>query len=97
MESYKYLIEFTGVIIILYGKLLTDANPVVMGILYFAVFTLAQNITTGFFNPLGAIAMYAFGRATLRDMIYNIGAQLLGGIATILTFSPIKVFIHDLE
>lgn len=97
MQSYKYLVEFTGVIIILYAKLLTDASPVIMAITYFAVFTIAKDITTGFFNPLGAFGMYMLKRTTLMDMIYNIGAQLLGGIATILTFYPISVFIHDLD
>ena len=97
MESYKYLVEFTGVIIILYAKLLSDASPVVMGITYFAVYFIAQHITTGFFNPISAIALYILGRVPLRETMYNLIVQLLGVLAAILTFSPIKTFMHDLE
>lgn len=97
MQAYKYLVEFTGVIIIVYAKLLTDANPVVMGLTYFAVYFIAEHVTTGFFNPVSAISLYILGRVPMQETMYNVGVQLLGSIAAILTYSPLKVFIHDLD
>ena len=40
MGMYKYFIELIGVVTILYAKLLTDGNPTVMAIVYFAMFTI---------------------------------------------------------
>ena len=43
METYKYFMEFMGVLVLVYTLLLTDGNPVIMGIAYFAIYTLAKH------------------------------------------------------
>jgi glycerol uptake facilitator-like aquaporin len=90
----KYLIEFLGTLVIMTSKLLTEAHPVVMGIVYFSVYWMARGITTGFFNPFGPYAAFILGRGTYDDMIYNIASQFLGATAGILLFKPLKAYIQ---
>lgn len=82
-----------GVVTIIYAKLLTEADPVVMAIVYFAMFTLAKDITTGFFTPIGSLSAWMIGRVPTREFLYNVLAQLLGAVAVALTFLPIKTYI----
>jgi glycerol uptake facilitator-like aquaporin len=89
----KYFLEFMGVVTIIYAKLLTEADPVVMAIVYFAMFTLAKDITTGFFTPIGSLAAWMVGRVPTREFLYNVMAQLLGTIAVAITFIPTKAYI----
>lgn len=89
----KYFLEFMGVVTIIYAKLLTEADPVVMAIVYFAMFTLAKDITTGFFTPIGSLSAWMIGRVPTREFLYNVLAQLLGAVAVALTFLPIKTYI----
>jgi len=90
---YKYFIELLGVVTVLYAKLLTEANPVVMGIVYFSMFTIAHGITTGYFNPLSAFASYALGRVPFNEMILNIVMQVMGMFLVIISFMPISAFM----
>jgi glycerol uptake facilitator-like aquaporin len=90
----KYFIEYLGVLVIVTAKLLTEADPLVMGILYFSVFTMAGNITSGFFTPFGPLSAYILGRGTIQDMMYNFIAQLAGALSAILMFKPIKAYIE---
>ena len=82
-----------GVLVIVTAKLITEADPIVMGILYFSVFTMAGKITSGYFTPFGPLAAYMLGRGTVDDMLYNLGAQLAGALSAILMFKPIKAYI----
>ena len=93
----KYLIEFMGVVTILYAKLLTEADPTVMAIVYFAMFSMAKGITTGFFTPLGATAAYLVGRAEWRDYMYNFITHILAMIAVSVTFSPTQIYIDSIS
>ena len=89
----KYFIEYLGVLVIVTAKLLTEANPAVMGILYFSVFTMAGELTSGYFTPFGPLSAYMLGRGTVQDMMYNLGAQLAGALSAILMFKPIKAYM----
>lgn len=93
MQS-KYIIEFLGVTVIVFSKLLTEANPLVMGVLYFSVFWMTQGITTGFFTPFGPYAAFLLGRGNYQDMMYNLIAQILGATSAILLFKPVKAYIQ---
>lgn len=90
----KYIIEFLGTLVIMISKLLTEAHPVVMGLVYFSVYWMSRGITTGFFNPFGPLAAYMLGTDTTRGVIYNLGAQITGAISAILLFKPLKAYIH---
>ena len=92
---YKNFIELLGVVTILYAKLLTEAHPVIMGLVYFSIFTIARDITTGYFNPLAAVATYLLGRVSLQEMIANIGMQILGMLLVVVSFTPITAFIKQ--
>lgn len=82
-----------GVVTIIYAKLLTEADPVVMAIIYFAMFTLAKGITTGFFTPIGSLAAWMVGRVPTQEFIYNVIAQVAAAIAVAITFIPTKAYI----
>jgi hypothetical protein len=92
----QYLVEFVGTLIIVYTLLLTDTNPAIMAIVYFAVFTVAGEMATGTFSPLGAVGYYMIGRMILREMCLNLSAQIFAMIAAVLSFLPIKAFIGDM-
>jgi hypothetical protein len=90
----KYFIEYLGVLVIVTAKLITEADPIVMAIVYFSVFTIAGKITSGFFTPFGPLAAYILGRGTTIDMLYNLGAQVAGALSAIMLFKPLKAYIE---
>jgi glycerol uptake facilitator-like aquaporin len=90
----KYLVEYMGVLVLITAKLITEADPIVMGIIYFSLFTLAGKITSGFFTPFGPLAAYMLGRGNVQDMMYNFVAQVSGAVSAILLFKPIKAYIE---
>jgi hypothetical protein len=92
----QYLVEFVGTLIIVYALLLTDTNPAIMAIVYFAVFTVAGEMATGTFNPLGALGYYMIGRMSLQEMALNVAAQIFAMEAAVISFLPIKAFIGDI-
>ena len=83
-----------GVLVLITAKLITEADPIVMGIIYFSLFTLAGKITSGFFTPFGPLAAYMLGRGNVQDMMYNFVAQVSGAVSAILLFKPIKAYIE---
>jgi len=95
MIETKYMLEYMGVFLLLTAKLITDGDPIVIGIVYFAVFMLAKNITTGFFSPFVPLVNYTLGRTNLQDVLYNITAQVLGAISAGLLFTPLTAFIKN--
>lgn len=92
----QYAVEFMGTLVVVYALLLTDTNPAIMAIVYFAVFTVAGELATGTFNPLGALGYYMIGRMSLQEMALNIAAQIFAMEAAVISFLPIKAFIGDL-
>jgi hypothetical protein len=94
METYKYLLEFMGVLVLVYTLLLTDGNPAIMGICYFAVYTLAKQ-TSGHFTPIGAIAYFSAGRSSFKDMMLNIAVQLFALNCAVISFRPIKTLMEE--
>ena len=91
----KYFIEFLGVTTIIYAKLLTDADPSIMAIIYFAMFSIAKGITTGYFTPIGSLAAWMIGRIPTEEFMYNVVAQVLATIFVAITFLPIKTYMQD--
>jgi glycerol uptake facilitator-like aquaporin len=92
----QYAVEFMGTLVVVYALLLTDTNPAIMAIVYFAVFTVAGELATGTFNPLGALGYYMIGRMSLQEMALNVAAQIFAMEAAVISFLPIKAFIGDL-
>jgi glycerol uptake facilitator-like aquaporin len=92
----QYLVEFMGTLVIVYAFLLTDTNPAIMAIVYFAVFTVAGDMSSGTFNPLGALGYYMIGRLSFNELAFNIAVQLFAMEAAVITFLPITTFIGDI-
>ena len=84
-----------GTLVVLVAKLVSDADPLVMGIVFFAVFSITRGITTGYFTPFIPVTGYLLGRMTLEETMYNILAQILAGISAVILFKPVKVFMMD--
>lgn len=91
----QYIIEYMGTLVVLVAKLVSDADPIVMGIVFFAVFSITRGITTGYFTPFIPVTGYLLGRMTLEESMYNILAQVLAGISAVILFKPVKVFMMD--
>lgn len=91
--EYKYFIEYLGSLVIATANLLTESDPIIIGLIYFAVLTMTKDISTGFSNPVVPIAAYTFGRMTMEEMGYNLLAQIAGGVSAIIAFKPIKIYI----
>jgi glycerol uptake facilitator-like aquaporin len=90
---YKYFIEYLGVLVIVIATLLTESDPIIMGLVYFSTLTTTQGITDGYFNPFVPIATFILGHGSTEDVMYNLIAQVAGGITAILFIKPIKIYI----
>lgn len=91
----QYIVEYMGTLVVLVAKLVSDANPLVMGVVFFAVFSITKGISTGYFTPFIPVTGYLLGRMTVEESMYNILAQVLAGISAVLLLKPIKVFMMD--
>jgi len=93
---YKYFIEFMGVVTIIYAKLLTEADPTVMALVYFAMFSISKGITTGYFTPIGSLSAWLIGRVPTEEFFYNVFAQILASICVAITFLPVKTYMDKI-
>lgn len=91
----KYVIEFLGTMVIVFAKLLTEAHPVIMGVVYFSVYWMTKGITSGYFSPFGPYAAFMLGRGNYEDMTKNFVSQFLGATAAIIVIKPVKAFIKE--
>lgn len=89
----KYLVEYLGTLVIMTAKLLTEAHPIIMGVVYFSVYWMSKGITTGFFSPFGPYAAYMLGRSSIEDIGINLAVQFAGATSAILLVKPLKAFI----
>jgi hypothetical protein len=91
---YKYFIEFLGVVVILFAKMLTDGDPMIMALVYFATFSIGRGITEAYYTPLAVFVKYTLGQISLQDSIYYLTAQYLAATAIIITFIPVKKLLQ---
>jgi len=96
MEYYRYLMEFMGVVVIVSAILFTDGNPAVIGLTYFAVYTIFKN-STGHFTPIGALAYYMAGRTNLKDLLMNLSVQIFGLNCAVIFFKPLKTLMEEMS
>lgn len=85
-----------GVVTIIYAKLLTEADPTVMALVYFAMFSISKGITTGFFTPIGSLSAWLIGRVPTEEFFYNVFAQILASICVAITFLPVKTYMDKI-
>lgn len=91
----QYIVEYMGTLVVLVAKLVSDADPLVMGVVFFAVFSITRGISTGYFTPFIPVTGYLLGRMTLEESMYNILAQVLAGLSAVILLKPIKAFMMD--
>jgi hypothetical protein len=91
---YKYFIEFFGVVVILFAKMLTDGDPMIMALVYFATFSIGKGITEAYYTPLAVFVKYTLGQISLQDSMYYLTAQYLAATAIIITFIPVKKLLQ---
>lgn len=91
----QYIVEYMGTLVVLVAKLISDADPLVMGVVFFAVFSITRGVSTGYFTPFIPVTGYLLGRMTLEESMYNVLAQILAGISAVLLLKPIAVFMRD--
>ena len=90
---YKYLIEYMGSLVIVTAMLLTEADPIITALTYYAALWMTQGITNGYFNPLAPFVTLALQRGDHIDMLMNVGAQIAGALSAALIFHPTTVFL----
>jgi glycerol uptake facilitator-like aquaporin len=91
----QYIVEYMGTLVVLVAKLISDGDPIVMGIVFFATFSITKGISTGYFTPFVPVTGYLLGRMTLEESGYNMLAQVLAGISAVILFKPIKIFMNE--
>lgn len=91
----QYIVEYMGTLVVLVAKLISDANPLVMGVVFFAVFSITKGISTGYFTPFIPVTGYLLGRMTLEESLYNILAQILAGVSAVILLKPITIFMQE--
>lgn len=91
----QYVVEYMGTLVVLLAKLVSDADPVVMGLTFFAVFTITKGISTGYFTPFIPVTSYLLGKMTLEESMYNILAQIFAGLSAVLLIKPTMILIKD--
>jgi hypothetical protein len=89
----QYIVEYMGTLVVLTAKLISDADPVVMGLVFFAVFTITKGISTGYFTPFIPVTSYLLGRMSFEESMYNVLAQIFAGISAVILFKPITTYI----
>lgn len=90
---YKYLIEYMGSLVIVTAMLLTESDPIITALTYYAALWMGQGITNGYFNPLAPLVTLALQRGQMEDMIMNVGAQIAGALSAVLIIQPTTVFL----
>ena len=89
----QYIVEYMGTLVVLVSKLVSDADPLVMGVVFFAVFSITKGISTVYFTPFIPVTGYLLGKMTLEESLYNIFAQILAGLSAVILFKPIKAYM----
>lgn len=92
----KFFIEFTGVLILVFTALLTDRNPVAMGFMTFAVFSLGKQYNAHF-SPLYSAADWWLGRIPSKESLLSTLANWGAVAFALIALSPIKTFIKHVE
>jgi glycerol uptake facilitator-like aquaporin len=91
----QYIVEYMGTLVVLISKLISDADPVVMGLVFFGVFSITKGISTGYFTPFIPVTSYLIGKMTLEESLYNILAQILAGLSAVLLVKPTMILIKE--
>jgi hypothetical protein len=87
----KYLIEFIGVVLIVFGDLYSHGNPFIVGFLYVVALSIAHGVTSGNFSSLSTISRFLLGHLSAEETMYNLLVQFLAMNAVVITFKGFHV------
>jgi len=87
-----YLIEYIGTLLICTTMLLTNANPILVGLAYTSALFIGQGLTRGQFSPLTLIIQYVLKRINTTDALKILAAQLAAALSVTVLYVP---FIHS--
>ena len=92
---FKYFVEFTGILILIFASLLTDRDPLIMAIVTFSVFTFGKKYGA-YFSTLSSSAAYLIGRESSKDAFYMAIANWLAVGAVVITFLPTENLLNKI-
>jgi aquaporin Z len=85
-----YIAELLGTYFFILVIIASGGSAIISGAALALVIVLVGGISSAFLNPAVSIAMFIQGSLTTVDLIAYIGAQMLGGLAAIMTYRLIK-------
>jgi hypothetical protein len=92
----EYIAEYMGTLVITTAFLLTHGDPVAMGVVYFAVFSMTQQYLNIFFIPFGSLAFYLLGRILVKEALISAAVQLAGAASATVLFRPAVALMQDM-
>ena len=78
----KYLVEFTGSILLVYIILATH-NPIAIGAIFGLIIMFTSKISSGYLNPAITIIMSALGRISPSEILPYCLSQVFGGFVAL--------------
>ena len=85
-----YTAELLGTYFFVLAVIASGGNAIVCGGALALVIILVGGISSAFLNPAVSLAMFIQGSLTVVDLLAYVGAQMLGGLAAVMTYQLIK-------
>jgi len=85
-----YTAELLGTYFFVLSVIASGGNAIVCGGALALVIILVGGISSAFLNPAVSLAMFIQGSLTVVDLLAYVGAQMLGGLAAVMTYRLIK-------
>jgi aquaporin Z len=85
-----YIAELLGTYFFVLVIIASGGSAIVSGAALALVIVLVGGISSAFLNPAVSLAMFIQGSLTSVDLIAYVGAQMLGGLAAVMTYQLIK-------
>jgi len=92
----NYLIEYIGTLLICTTILLTNANPILVGLAYTSALYIGEGLTRGHFSPLTLLIQFMLKRITWSDSLKLLAAQCAAALSVTVLYVPFgQGFIHS--
>jgi len=85
-----YIAELLGTYFFVLAIIASGGSAIVSGAALALVIILVGGISSAFLNPAVSLAMFIQGSLTVVDLLAYVGAQMLGGLAAVMTYRLIK-------
>jgi hypothetical protein len=84
----NYLIEYIGTLLICTTILLTNANPILVGLAYTSALYIGEGLSRGHFSPLTLFIHYILKHITLSDALKLLAVQLSAALSVTVLYVP---------